>query len=71
MPDISTLPLLAEIFGISIDDLFDLITEQRLNRIENRMDAEEELPNDIYWEYEEFLKTMSHGTGTSTITQKP
>ena len=56
MPDISTLPLLAEIFGISIDDLFDLTTEQRLNRIENRMDAEEELPNDIYWEYEEFLK---------------
>ena len=42
MPDISTLPLLAEIFGISIDDLFDLITEQRLNRIENRMDAEED-----------------------------
>ena len=56
MPDISTLPLLAEIFGISIDDLFDLTTEQRLNRIENRMDAEEDLPQDLYWEYEDFLK---------------
>ena len=56
MPDITTLPLLAEIFGISIDDLFDLTTEQRLNRIENRMDAEEELPQDVFWEYEEFLK---------------
>ena len=56
MPDISALPILAEIFGISIDDLFDLTTEQRFNRIENRMDAEEELPQDVFWEYEEFLK---------------
>ena len=56
MPDITLLPLLAEIFGVSIDDLFDLTTEQRLNRIENRMDVEEELPQDVFWEYEEFLK---------------
>jgi len=58
MPDISTLPLLAEIFGVSIDDLFDLSVEQRLNRIENRMDVEEELPQDVFWEYEEYLKTL-------------
>ncbi|MBR0136974.1 MAG: helix-turn-helix domain-containing protein [Erysipelotrichaceae bacterium] len=56
MPDIASLPLLAEIFGVSIDDLFDLTSEQRLNRIENRMDAEDELPQDVFWEYEEFLK---------------
>ena len=56
MPDITTLPLLAEVFGVSIDDLFDLSTEQRFNRIENRMDIEEELPQDVFWEYEEFLK---------------
>jgi transcriptional regulator with XRE-family HTH domain len=42
MPDISALPLLAEIFGVSIDDLFDLTVEQRLNRIESRMDVEDE-----------------------------
>ena len=58
MPDITALPLLAEVFGVSIDDLFDLTAEQRLNRIENRMDVEEELPQDIFWEYEEFLKTQ-------------
>ena len=58
MPDITTLPLLAEVFGVSIDDLFDLTTEQRLNRIENRMDAEEELPQDVFREYEDFLKTQ-------------
>ena len=58
MPDISLLPMLAEVFGVSIDDLFDLTAEQRFNRIENRMDAEEELPQDIFWEYEEFLKSQ-------------
>jgi transcriptional regulator with XRE-family HTH domain len=58
MPDITTLPLLAEIFGISIDDLFDLTAEQRFNRIENRMDIEDELPQDVFTEYEEFLKVQ-------------
>ena len=58
MPDIATLPLLAEVFGVSIDDLFDLSTEQRLNRIENRMDREGELPQDVFREYEDFLKAQ-------------
>ncbi len=56
MPDISTLPRIAEVFGVSIDDLFDLTNEQRFNRIENRLDIESDLPQDIFWEYEEFLK---------------
>lgn len=59
MPDITALPRLAEIFGVSIDDLFDLTTEQRLNRIENRMDLENELPQDVFREYEDFLKTQA------------
>ena len=41
MPDITALPLLAEAFGVSIDELFDLSAEQRLNRIENRLYAED------------------------------
>ncbi len=56
MPDITALPLLAETFGVSIDDLFGLSVPQRLNRIENRMDAEEELPPDVFRDFEEFLK---------------
>ena len=31
LPDITALPLLAGTFGVSIDDLFDLTAEQRLN----------------------------------------
>ncbi len=56
MPDITALPMLAEVFGVTIDDLFDLTVEQRLNRIENRMDMKDDLPQDVYLEYEEFLK---------------
>ena len=29
MPDITALPLLAEVFGVSIDDLFDLTAQYR------------------------------------------
>ena len=58
MPDITTLPLLAEVFGVSIDDLFDLTSEQRLNRIENSLDLTEELPQDLFREYEDFLKSQ-------------
>lgn len=58
MPDITTLPMLAEIFGVTIDDMFDLTNDQRFNRIENRMDIEEDLPQDVFLEYEEFLKSQ-------------
>ena len=61
MPDITLLPGLAEAFGVSIDDLFDLTAEQRLNRIENRLDFEEELSPDVFREYEDFLKTQRAG----------
>lgn len=70
MPDITALPLLAEIFGIRIDDLFDLSVQQRLNRIENRMDIEEELPQDVFREYEEFLKAeLSTGENRKRVTE--
>ncbi len=58
MPDISLLPNIAEIFGISIDELFDLTTDQKLKRIENRIEIEEELTSEIFSEYEEFLKGL-------------
>lgn len=70
MPDIALLPQLAEIFGVSIDDLFDLTLEQRFNRIENRMDIEAELPQDVFREYEDFLKTqLSSGQHQKRATE--
>ena len=58
MPDIMMLPRISEVFGVSIDDLFDLTSEQKLNRIENRLDVEQDLPQDVFWDYEEFLKSQ-------------
>ena len=56
MPDISLLPLLSGELGVSIDELFDLTTDQKLQRIEKRIDVEEELSNEAFSEYESFLK---------------
>lgn len=56
MPDITLLPLLSREFGVSIDELFDLTHAEKLQRIENRMEQEEELPPDIFREYEEYLR---------------
>lgn len=69
MPDITTLPMLAEIFGVTIDDMFDLTNEQRFNRIENRMDMEDDLPQDVFLEYEEFLKTQLDGQNKKRATE--
>ncbi len=55
MPDIALLPFLAEVFGISIDELFDLTVDQKLRRIENRMQMEEDFENDVFREYREYL----------------
>jgi len=56
MPDISLLPEIAEVFGISLDELFDLKADQKMRRIENRMELEQELPEDVFREYEVFLR---------------
>lgn len=58
MPDITLLPTLAGELGVTIDELFDLTVDQRMHRIENRLDLEEELPSDVFGEYEDFLKTQ-------------
>ncbi len=55
MPDITLLPALSEEFGVTIDELFDLTVEQRLNRIENRLDIEEELSPDTFTDYVSYL----------------
>ena len=55
MPDIMLLPDIAENFGVSIDELFDLTVDQKIKRIENRIEIEEELSAENYKEYEQFL----------------
>lgn len=57
-PDISLLPKLSEVFGVTIDDLFDLTVSQKLDRIENKLDIEAELTSEEFREIESFLKTQ-------------
>ncbi len=56
MPDISLLPAIAGEFGVTIDELFDLTVNQKLHRIEKRLDLEEEFSVNSFAEYEDFLK---------------
>lgn len=58
MPDISLLPLLSSELGVTIDEIFDLTAEQKLQRIERRLDIEEEFSDGVFDEYEGFLKNM-------------
>ncbi len=54
-PDISLLPAISEFLGVTIDELFDLSVEQKLHRIENMLDYENELTDEQFRNTEEFL----------------
>lgn len=56
MPDISLLPILSSELGVTIDEIFDLTAEQKLQRIERRLDIEEEFSDSVFDEYKSFLK---------------
>ena len=56
MPDVSILPLLSSELGVTIDEIFDLTTDQKLQRIERRLDIEEEFSDSVFQEYASFLK---------------
>ena len=56
MPDVALLPEISEAFGVTIDELFDLSVEQKMNRIESKMELEEEFKYSEFCEIEEFLK---------------
>lgn len=54
-PDINLLPDIAGIFGVTIDELFDLTVDQKLHSIENMLDFEDELSDQTFRETESFL----------------
>lgn len=58
MPDITLLPLLSNELGVTIDELFDLSTEQKLRRLERKLELEEELTKDVFEDNESFLKNL-------------
>lgn len=57
-PDIMMLPKLSVYFGVTIDELFDLTTDQKLHRIENMLDLESELPHSTFVETIDYLQNL-------------
>lgn len=57
-PDISLLPALSEFFGVTIDELFDLSTEQKLSRFDNMLEYESKLSDYQYHDAEKFLLNL-------------
>ena len=54
-PDIYMLPKLSMVFGVTIDEIFDLTVDDKLHRIENMLDFESVLSEDVFNETKEFL----------------
>lgn len=56
-PDIALLPILSEVFGVTIDELFDLSIEQKMDRIENKLDVTDELSSREFEDIKAFLES--------------
>ena len=56
MPDINLLPQLSVLFGVSIDELFSMTDESRMERIENMLEDERFLSDAAFSDTERFLK---------------
>lgn len=59
-PDIQLLPDLSVIFGVSIDELFSLTDESRMERIGNRLEDVRFLPDREFQSTEQYLKEKIH-----------
>lgn len=60
LPDITLLPRLAVFFGVAIDDLFRVPTEDELLRIENALDDDGDMEHCTFEHYREFLENLTH-----------
>ena len=60
LPDIQLLPELAVLFGVSIDELFSMTDESRMDRIENMISYERFMPQNEFADAERFLKQKMH-----------
>ena len=59
MPDIQLLPEISVLFGVSIDELFSMSDESRMDRIENMIDNVHFISDKDFAESENFLKEKS------------
>ena len=60
MPDIQMLPDLSVIFGVTIDDLFTMADEHRMERIENMLYDVRFLTGEEFLQHEKYLKELQN-----------
>ncbi len=58
LPDIQLLPEISVLFGVSIDELFSMTSESRMDRIENMIDGVRFIPEKDFSESEKFLNEL-------------
>lgn len=58
MPDITLLPIISSEFGVTIDELFNITIEMKLKRLEQKLDIEDVLSREDFYEYENYLKNL-------------
>lgn len=58
-PDIYMLPNLSVIFGVTIDELFDITIENKLHRIENMLMIEDSISDESFNNTEKFLMYLN------------
>ncbi len=63
LPDIQLLPELSVIFGVSIDSLFSMTDQCRMDRIENGLDAVRFLTGEEFSQQEKYLKACREKEG--------
>lgn len=61
-PDISLLPAISIFFGITIDELFSITDEAKVERLDNLLDYEREISQDEFRDAELFLKGQIENT---------
>lgn len=59
MPDIQLLPEISVLFGVSIDELFSMTDDARIERIENMIEGSHFIPKKDFEDSERFLKELS------------
>lgn len=68
MPDIQLLPELSVIFGVSIDSLFDMTNERRMDRIENGLENIRFLTAEEFAQQEKYLLDLRSSTHADRAT---
>lgn len=65
-PDIALLPSISVFFGVTIDELFSITDEAKVQRLDNMLDYEREISQDKFQDAEFFLKQQIENTNKTT-----